>query len=148
MKRLLLMSIILSMSFSCNNLNVQKKNRESDKGEGEKVLNIYFDNILSNNKEKNLQLFSKAFFEKTPKDVFFKQHNVVDERLGKVIGRSLEKWETNIVKGTKPVSEYFFVYDVERENYNSKESFYLIKEATDSIKINSYKVESEGLLTE
>ena len=148
MKKLLGMSLILSMSFSCNNINVQKKNRENDKVEAEKVLNIYFDNVLANSKKKNLQLFSKAFFEKTPKDVFFKQHNAMDERLGKVIGRSLAKWETNIVKGTKPVSEYFFVYDVERENYNSKESFYLVKEPTDSIKINSYKVESEGLLTE
>ncbi|WLD24299.1 hypothetical protein NU10_02545 [Flavobacterium dauae] len=148
MKRLLLMSLIVSVSFSCNNINVQKKNRESDKKEGEKVLNVYFENVLSNNMEKNLQLFSKGFFEKTPQDVFIKRHISMDEKLGKVIGRSLTKWETNIVKGTKPESEYYFVYDVKREKYNSKEFFYLIKEPTDSIKINLYKVESEGLLTE
>src|SRR5690606_10668716 len=81
MKKLLGMSLILSMSFSCNNINVQKKNRENDKVEAEKVLNIYFDNVLANRKEKNLQLFSKAFFEKSPKDVFFKQHNAMDERI-------------------------------------------------------------------
>ncbi|HLU85338.1 MAG TPA: hypothetical protein VKZ45_07680 [Vicingaceae bacterium] len=147
MKRLLMLAI-LSISFSCNNLNVQRKNTESDKAKGEKILNTYFDNLASNKRDDNLKLFSEVFFEKTPKDVFLKQDSLVDLKLGKILEKSLLKWETNIVEGRHAISEYLFVYDVKREKHNAKETFYLIKDPTDSIKIHTYQVESEGLLTE
>ncbi|SFO09310.1 hypothetical protein SAMN05421741_1202 [Paenimyroides ummariense] len=147
MKRLLILAI-LSLSFSCNNLNVQRKNTERDKVEGEKVLNTYFDNLASNKREDNLKLFSEVFFEKTPKDTFLKQDSIVGLKLGKIIERNLLKWETNIIEGRRAISEYVFIYDVKREKYNTKETFYLIKEPTDSIRIHTYQVESEGLLAE
>lgn len=116
--------------------------------EGEKIVNTYFDNIKSDKEDDNLSLFSNAFFEKVSKEDFVEKRNAVDIKLGKVLDRKLQKWETNIVDGTNPKSEYLFIYEVEREKYNSIETFYLIKESTDSVKVQSYQVESEGLLGE
>lgn len=140
------MLFTFSFFYSCNNLNLQRKNTTSDKIEGEKVVNIYFDNIKSDKENDNLSLFSNAFFEKVSKEDFVKKRSAVDIKLGKVLDRKLLKWETNIVDGTNPKSEYLFIYEVEREKYSSIETFYLIKESTDSIKVQSYQVESEGLL--
>jgi len=148
MKNLILILVTLSFFYSCNNLNIKRQNTTTDKVEGEKVVNNYFDNLNLNKVDDNLKLFSSVFFDKISKEDFKKHCSIVDIKLGKVIDRKLLKWETNIVDGTNPKSEYLFIYDVEREYYNSKETFYLTKEATDSIKILTYQVASDGLLTE
>ncbi len=148
MRKVILVLVTLSFLYSCNNLSVQRKNTTTDKVEGEKVVNTYFENVKLDKGDDNLKLFSNLFFEKISKEEFKKQSGIVDIKLGKVIDKKLLKWETNIVDGTNSKSEYLFIYNVTRENYNSKETFYLIKEATDSIKIYSYQVESEGLLKE
>lgn len=146
MKKLTL--LVLLIAFSCNKVNTLRKNTESDKIEGEKITQIYFDNIKLEKPSDNLKLFGKDFLAKISKEDFIKQSSIVDVKLGKVIEKNLLKWETNIVDGTNPKSEYLFIYDVKREKYNSKETFYLTKEPTDSIKIHTYNVESEGLLKE
>ena len=148
MKKILLVLVSVSFLYSCNKLNVQRKNTITDKIEAEKVVNLYFENLKFDKRDDNLKLFSNSFFDKISKEDFKKDSGIVDIKLGKVKDRKLLKWETNIVDGTNPKSEYLLIYDVQRENYNSKETFYLLKEATDSIKINSYQVESEGLLKE
>lgn len=147
-KYILVVLVSVSFLYSCNNVNVQRKNTITDKTEAEKVLNVYFENLKFDKKEDNLKLFSNSFYDKISKEDFQKDSGIVDIKLGKIKDKKLLKWETNIVDGTNPKSEYLFIYDVERENYNSKETFYLLKEATDSIKINSYQVESDGLLKE
>lgn len=144
MKKLILLGLLIT--FSCNKFNTQRKNTESDKVVGEKITQIYFDNIMQEKQDDNLRLFGKEFLAVISKVDFIKQSNIVDTKLGKVLERKLLKWETNIVNGTNPKSEYLFIYDVVREKYNSKETFYLKKESTDSIKIQGYNVESEGLL--
>lgn len=143
MNKIILLGLLIT--FSCNKVNMQRKNTESDKVEGEKITQIYFDNIKLEKPDDNLRLFGKEFLAQISKEDFIKQSNIVDAKLGKVVERNLVKWETNIVDGTNPKSEYLFIYDVTREKYNSKETFYLIKETTDSIKIHTYNVESEDL---
>lgn len=147
--KLLQMTIIFLFICSCkNDFYMQQKNQESDKREGEMITGIYFDNLLLEQPHENIDLFSSEFFKITSKEKFIEQNEFIKNKLGKVLGKELKQWETSIISGTNPKSEYLFIYNVQREKYNSVETFYLMKdEATDSIKIYSYKIESEGLLT-
>ncbi len=146
-KVIYLLSILVFFTCCKNDLFVQYKNQESDKRVGEKVMDIYFDNLLLDQRNDNLSLFSKEFFKENDKNKLSEQNRFIENKLGKVLGKELKHWETSVIKGTNPKSEYLFVYDVKREKYNSLETFYLMKEKTDSIKIYSFKIESEGLLT-
>lgn len=143
-----LCSSFLLLSMSCkNDFYVQRKNNESDKREGEKITGTYFDNILLEKPKENLKLFSEEFFKQTSKEDLWKQFQFIEEKLGEITSKEIQGWETSVVTGTNPKSEYLFIYNVEREKFNSVETFYLMKEPNDSIKIYSYKIESKGLLT-
>ncbi|MFV0305967.1 MAG: hypothetical protein ACK5IC_10860 [Moheibacter sp.] len=133
---------------SCKNeFTIQRQNDEDDKREGEKVMDNYFDNILLEKPSENKLLYSEAFFKESSKEELQQQNQFIEEKLGKIEGKTLQHWETFVVTGTSSKSEYLFVYNVEREKYNSVETFYLMKEPSDSIKIHSYKIDSKGLLT-
>src|SRR5690606_3193724 len=120
---------------------------EEDRIEGEKITNAYFDNLLLDEYERNVSLFSQGFFEHISKEHYIHKCSFVESHLGKIVSRKLSKWETNVIEGAINKAEYIFIYDVNRDNYSSTESFFLIKDfATDSIKIHRYNIESEGLL--
>lgn len=147
MKGQICIIITMFFIFSCKNeFTVQRKNNQSDKREAEKVMDVYFDNLLLDKESENLLLFSKEFFKVSSKEKMIKENELIKNKLGKVLGKELKHWETSVVSGTSPKSEYLLVYDIKREKFNSSETFYLVKEESDSIKIYSYKIESEGLL--
>lgn len=147
MKKYFWIVLITFSIFSCkNDFYIQRKNNESDKREGEKVTGTYFDNVLLERPDENLKLYSDEFLEQTSKEELLKQNQFIEEKLGKVTSKEIQGWETSVVSGTDPKSEYLFVYNVEREKFNSIETFYLMKDANDSIKIYSYKIDSKGLL--
>ncbi|SMC49025.1 hypothetical protein [Moheibacter sediminis] len=148
MKTTLFIAFTLIICSCTNEFTVQKKNNESDKREGERIMDIYFDNILLDKENENLSLFGKEFYKVSSKEKLMKENEFIKNKLGKLLGKELKHWETAVVSGTSSNSEYLFIYEIKREKYNSVETFYLIKEALDSIKIHSYKIESEGLLTE
>lgn len=75
MKKIILLMLLIT--FSCNNVNTQRKNTESDKVEGEKITQIYFDNIKQEKPGDNLKLFGKDFLAKISKEDFTKQSNIV-----------------------------------------------------------------------
>lgn len=148
MKKYFWLVLITASIVSCKNeFYVQRKNNDSDKREGEKITGTYFDNILLEKPEENLKLFSEEFFKQTSKEDLLKQFRFIEEKLGKLTSKEIQVWETSVLNGTNPKSEYLFIYNVEREKFNSVETFYLMKESNDSIKIYSYKIESKGLLT-
>ena len=145
--KILILSSILVIFVSCNNVNFQRFNEEEDRIEGEKITNAYFDNLLLGDYERNVSLFSQGFFEHTSKEHYIHKCSFVENHLGEIVSRNLAKWETNVIEGAINKAEYIFVYDVVRENYTSTESFFLIKDfTTDSIKIHKYNIESQGLL--
>ena len=148
MRKQLWITLIIVSTFSCkNDFYAQRKNNESDKREGEKITGIYFDNVFLGKPKENLKLFSNEFFKEFSKEDLLKQSQFIDEKLGKITSKEIQAWETSIATGTNPKSEYLFVYNVEREKFNSVETFYLMKDANDSIKIYSYKIDSKGFLT-
>jgi hypothetical protein len=139
--------LLFFILFSCkNDFHVYRNNNDSDKREGEKITGTYFDNILLEKSEENLKLFSDEFFKQTNKEELLQEFHFIEEKLGKITSKEIQGWETSIVTGTSPKSEYLFVYDVERVKFNSIETFYLMKDSNDSIKIYSYKIDSKGLL--
>lgn len=144
-----ILSTVLFILIICsckNDFRIEKKNSNSDKRDAEKVMDVYFDNLLLDKQNDNLLLFSKEFFKVSSKEKMIEENEFIQNKLGKVLGKELKHWETSVVSGTNPKSEYLLVYNINREKYNSSETFYLIKEKSDSIKIYSYKIESEGLL--
>lgn len=148
MKKYIYLVLIFFLIISCkNDFYVQRKNNDSDKREGEKITGVYFDNVFLGKPKENLKLFSNEFFKEFSKEDLLKQSQFIDEKLGKITSKEIQTWETSIVTGTNPKSEYLFVYNVEREKFNSIETFYLMKEPNDSIKIYSYKIDSKGFLT-
>ncbi|MNY82534.1 hypothetical protein D3C86_2247020 [compost metagenome] len=58
----------------------------------------------------------------------------------------IDQWKTESITGANTRTEYFYNYKVSRTNFDSKESFILVKE-NDEIKIVRYNVESKGFAT-
>lgn len=147
MKKYFWLVLITASIVSCkNDFYVQRKNNETDKREGEKITGVFFDNVLLEKPKENLKLFSEEFYKQTSKEDLWKQFQFIEEKLGEITSKEIQSWETSVVTGTNPKSEYLFIYNVEREKFNSVETFYLMKEPNDSIKIYSYKIDSKGLL--
>ena len=148
MRREYFMSCLLFWGFFCSScyFTSQRHNSYGDKKDGEKTVGTYFSNMILEKEELNKILFSKEFLNETNFETFLKNQQYIEQKLGKMLGKELESWETSVVSGTQSKSEYLFVFKVEREKHNSKETFYLIKDKNDSIKIRNYKLESEGLL--
>lgn len=146
MKKYFLYVIWIVFLISACKFNTQRTNNYSDKNEGERIVGTYFGNILLERQELNKNLFSEDFFDEINYTTFLNNQRYLDNKLGKVLGKELKSWETSVLWGTNSKSEYLFVYKVEREKYDSFETFYLIKDDNDSIKIRNYKLESEGLL--
>lgn len=135
---------LTTIMISCNlNVNSTMENREEDKDEAERVTMLFYAYLESNEFEKTHSFFSPKFIEVTSLsdlDTILVRSN---RELGKVKNKELMGWQTNVKSGTDPSSEYFLVYKVTREKYDSKESIRLQKE-NEKIKILAYNVESEG----
>ena len=65
------------------------------------------------------------------------------EKLGAIDNFRLNHWETQVVTGTNPSSNYALYFVVSRQKFSSRETFILTKEEGE-IKINGYQVDSEG----
>ncbi|WP_370899832.1 hypothetical protein [Chryseobacterium gossypii] len=131
--------ILFFFIISCN-FNSINKNREEDKKDAEKITHQFYDLIKENNKEEATKLVSTNLFKVTPKDKFNQILDISSVECGVIKKYSLIHWETIVIKGNNPRSEYILVYSVKRTNKNTKEKFTLRKE-NDSIKILGYNIE-------
>ncbi|MBP2619398.1 hypothetical protein [Chryseobacterium jejuense] len=138
MKKYILIFITFFL-ISCN-FNSTSQNREEDKKEAEKITERFYYFIKKNDKENAIELISKNLFKVTPKEKFSQILGSCSSECGEIKSYSLNHWETFVVKGTNPRSEYVLVYDVNRTIKNTKEKFTLKKE-NDSIKILGYNIE-------
>lgn len=138
---LLITSFLL---LSCN-FNQIYKDRESDKAAGEKIpQKFYWELQYGTNQDNIYKLFGEKFFEVTDKEKLEELLSVVT-KIGPVETYNLSKWETLVVKGTNPKSEYLFTYDVKRGNEITHETFTLQKDKEGNIKIVGYHVNQDLL---
>jgi len=123
---------------SCN-FNSTYQNREEDKKDAENVAQKFYTFINNNNKENAFELVSKNLFKVTPKEKFNQILNNSFMECGNIKNDSLIQWETLVVKGNNPKSEYVLIYNITRDIKNTQEKFTLHKEG-DSIKIVGYDI--------
>lgn len=109
-KKTILLGLILFLLIGCKNeFTIQRQNQESDKREVEKVMDAYFDNLFLNREKENLIFYSQAYLDVSSKEEITEQNQFVEGKLGKVTGKELKHWETSVVSGTSPKSEYLLV---------------------------------------
>lgn len=139
MKKYFFVLIIPFFLVSCN-FNSISQNREEDRKDAEEITQWFYRLVKNNDKAGAIKLISKNFLKTTPKEQFNQILDTSSAECGSIKSYSLSKWETFVVKGTNPRSEYVLVYDVKRTVKNTKEKFTLKKE-NDSIKILGYNIE-------
>lgn len=136
--------ITLFLLLSCN-FNQFYKDRESDKADGEKIpQKFYWELQYGTNQDNVYKLFGEKFFEVTDKAKLEELLSMVT-KIGPVEEYNLSKWETLVVKGTDPKSEYLFTYDVKRGNETTHETFTLQKDKEGNIKIVGYHINQDLL---
>lgn len=128
---------------SCN-LNSIYTNREEDKNEAEKVTNQFYDLIKQSDYTKTYELFSSQFFSVTDTEKLNTLYKAANEKLGPIESMTLDRWETNIVTGTKERGNYALQYIVKHKNSDSKETITLTKE-NGQIKITGYNITTDAL---
>lgn len=143
--RIILALLTLSIMTSCH-YNSQYLNREEDKNEAEQVTNKLYDFLKSKNYEGTNDLFSKKFFEVTDKEKLLKIYAMTNEKLGDLITTEVESWETKVVKGSNPSSNYVLVYKNKYERFEARETITLTKEEDGQIRILGYNINSDGFI--
>jgi hypothetical protein len=127
--------------------NSTYNNREIDRKHGEEVVAQFYELVKNKNYQEVYKYFSKRFFEVTDTQKLNYIFDIASEKLGDIESFNVERWETQAVVGTNPKTDYFFLCDVKRLNFVSKETFMLTKEK-DEIKIIGYQVSSEQFFME
>jgi hypothetical protein len=136
--------IIAFLLISCN-FNQFYKDRETDKVDGEKIpQKFYWELQYGTNQDDIYQLFGEKFFTVTSKEKLAQLLDVTN-KIGPVQEYNLSKWETLVVKGSNPKSEYLFTYDVKRGTEKTQETFTMEKDKSGFIKIVGYHVNQDLL---
>ena len=142
-KSLKLFYFLFLLLFGCN-FNATYNNRVEDKNEAEKVADKFYSLIRKTKYQDTYKLFGKKFFQVTDTSKLDDIFQFTYTKLGAIDNMNLDHWQTQIIKGTNPSSNYALYFLVQREKYLSKETITLDKE-NDSIKIIGYYVNSDGL---
>lgn len=138
--------LVAATVISCN-LNATYHGQNEDKKDAEDIANALYGHIIDSNYVEAHKLFSKKFFEATPKDSLNKIFLMTRKHLGSFKNNKLIDWKTQHVVGTDPKTEYVVAYEVEYSNHIAMETISMLKEK-DSVKIIGYHVNSNGFLKE
>lgn len=125
------------ISVSCH-FNKTFINREKDKIEAEKVTNLFYETVpkgIINNS--TYEMYGSKFWEAEDTISFRADFKRIYDNFGALIEVKLDHWETIVVEGSNPKSEYRLYYLNQYENYKTKETFILEKE-NGKIKIVNY----------
>ena len=125
------------------NINATYNNRVEDKDDALKVAVAFYNLVQSKDYVNTYPLYSKKFLEVTDMTKMEKMLQAFTEKLGAIDNFRLDHWETQVVTGTNPSSNYALYFVVSRRKFSSRETFILTKEEGE-IKINGYQVDSEG----
>lgn len=140
----LIIGFLLILITSCQ-FNSFNNNSNKDKEDAERVTGQVYALIRLDDYAKTYELFSPKFLQGWDTTQLVDLLRKFDNKLGKVDSIHLDTWNTKVVEGSNPQSDYLLVYTVKRDKFMSKETFGLTKE-NGVIKIYGYKVESEGFL--
>jgi len=140
---LTLLTMLILTSCHYNN---QYLNREEDKKEAEQVTNKLYDLLKAKDYEGTTSLFSKKFFEVTDKEKLLRLYSTTNEKLGDLTDTEVEIWETRVVEGSNPISNYTFVYKNKYTNFVAKETINLTKDEDGQLRIVGYNINSDGFL--
>lgn len=146
-KQLLIWVFVFAGFIACISCNISStyNNRVEDKDDALKVANAFYDLVKNQDYNNTYSLYSKKFLEVSDMS---KMENILQsltEKLGAIENIQLDHWETQVITGTNPSSNYALYFVVSRRKYPSKETFSLTKE-NGEIKINGYNVISDGLI--
>ncbi len=125
--------------YSCN-IEGTYENREPDKKDGERITVAFYNLIQQRDYVKTYSLYTERFFTITDTSKLASLYFQIDSTCGNVKDYTLLEWKTKIVKGVNPISEYVYLYDVNREKCKTKETISLKKE-NDNVRITSYDVQ-------
>ncbi len=142
----ILLYILIGFSLTSCHFNTTYSNREEDKKDAEKITSQFYDLVKQNDYTKTYKLFSEKFFAITDTVKLNNIFRTTVEKLGAIESMTLDKWETNVVKGTDEKSDYALQYIVKHKRFDSKETFTLTKE-NGEIKIIGYNINSDGFFT-
>lgn len=127
------------MLFSCN-INGTYENKESDKKDGEQINAAFYKLIQQRKFEKTYSLFTDRFFTITNTSKLATLFIQIYNTCGNIKDFTLLKWKITIVKGSNFISEYVYLYGVNREKCMTKETISLKKE-NGNVRIMSYDVQ-------
>ena len=121
MKSLFIKLQLISLIFifvGCH-FNSSYVDRQEDKNEAEGVTSDFYTYLQRNDFKNSLQLMSSKFFEKSTEEQNIEFMNETNDKLGAVKYARIKEWHSLRVEGTDPKTQYVFIYDVERDKYNS-----------------------------
>lgn len=144
MRKLKLLLLLTPLLLSACNFSSTYLNREEDKADAESVANTYFNFIEGQNFSATYPLFSKKFWAVVTKDKIQQIMQATEKKLGKLENTALSHWETRIIKGTNPSSEYLLEYTNHYHNADAKETLRLLKDDDGKIRIVYYNIQSDG----
>lgn len=142
-------ALLLTTAFTaCHfNFNSSRTNSEEDKQVAEEFLIDYFSNQQMDSTEANFRLFSKELWQVTSREKvkqLFKKRN---QLLGRLKSTEIGEWQTEVVSGSDPRSNYRLQYKNKYEKGEAVETFTMQREgANDSIRILSYNINSDAFL--
>ena len=141
--KLTLASAALLLCASCT-FNITYKNRGIDKQAAEQVLTRLYICLENKDYKSADTLFSKDFYKVTPKEKLNGLFAMTDDKLGDIQDTNIAEWQTEVVTGTNPSSDYVFLYTNKYKYYDGQVKIHLIKDPDGKIRILGYRIQSDG----
>ncbi|MBC8082129.1 MAG: hypothetical protein H7Z21_02855 [Hymenobacter sp.] len=139
--------LLLALTLTSCHFNSARTNREEDKQMAEEFMLDYFSNQQMGKTKANLRLYSKQFWEVTPREKMEQLLRKRDQLLGQLKSTEVGEWQTVVVSGSDPSSKYQLRYKNKYEEGNAVETFTMQREGpNDSIRIMSYNISSDVFL--
>ncbi len=133
--------VITGCTFTTSRLN-----RENDKNDAEKVTNKFYAMVKAKKYDDMYDLFSFKFWAVTSVKKMNDIYTMTQNKLGDIVDLKLSDWQTKVVSGTDPFAEYQLIYHNHRQKFDSKETFVLMRDTDDVIRIVAYDIKSDGFL--
>ncbi|UOQ73722.1 DUF4019 domain-containing protein [Hymenobacter cellulosilyticus] len=142
--RLVGTALLASSLMGCN-YTTSVTNSEEDRKPAELVTDSFLMNQKQGRRDANLRLFGEEMWETTSREKVRQLWARRDTLLGPLVHTELGPWQTQVVKGTNPSSNYVLQYKSKYAKGSALETFTLEREADDSIKIVGYNISLDAL---
>jgi hypothetical protein len=141
--KLILLSAAVLLLVACK-FNMTYKNREADKQAAEQVLTRLYICLENKDYKSADTLFSKEFYSVTTKDKLNEIFAMTDNKLGDIQDTNITEWQTEVVTGTDPSTDYVFQYANKYKYYEGQVLIHLRKDPDGKIRIVGYRIKSDG----